>query len=182
MLENYIMVVKNALSDKLCEEIIKEYENAKEWKPTVVGYGEYKEVRNCDGICISEPEIIKDNLVRKSLDDQVHGNLTKAIEKYFKKFNYALCSRDSGYDLLRYSVGGKYIEHVDYTPNYFRCLTVSFVLNDGYKGGNFSFFGNTNVYELKKGECIIFPSNFMFPHAITPITEGTRYSIVTWMY
>ncbi len=25
-----------------------------------------------------------------------------------------------------------------------------------------------------------FPSNFMYPHGIRPVTQGVRYSIVTW--
>jgi predicted 2-oxoglutarate/Fe(II)-dependent dioxygenase YbiX len=26
----------------------------------------------------------------------------------------------------------------------------------------------------------LFPSNYLYPHRITPVTQGTRYSIVTW--
>jgi hypothetical protein len=26
----------------------------------------------------------------------------------------------------------------------------------------------------------MFPSNFLYPHSVLPVTEGTRYSIVTW--
>jgi hypothetical protein len=26
----------------------------------------------------------------------------------------------------------------------------------------------------------MFPSNFMYPHAIKPVLSGTRYSIITW--
>ena len=34
--------------------------------------------------------------------------------------------------------------------------------------------------KLKKGDAIMFPSNFMYPHEIMPVTQGTRYSIITW--
>ena len=34
--------------------------------------------------------------------------------------------------------------------------------------------------KMGKGDIIIFPANFMYPHRITPITSGVRYSIVTW--
>ena len=33
---------------------------------------------------------------------------------------------------------------------------------------------------LKKGDILIFPSVFLFPHEVKPITSGTRYSFVTW--
>lgn len=182
MLKDYIMVVDSALPNKLCADILEEYGKSTEWKPAGIGEdNSIHDIRKCEGISMSEYEVIKDNFVRKELDNQVHSCLTKAIEKYFEKFNSAMCFRDTGYELLRYSVGGKYDEHIDYNPNVIRNLTVSFNLNDEYKGGEFSFFNNTNLYKLKRGSCIIFPSNFMFPHGIMPVTEGIRYAIITWM-
>ena len=35
--------------------------------------------------------------------------------------------------------------------------------------------------KLDKGSIVFFPSNFMYPHGIEPITKGTRYSIVSWL-
>ena len=34
--------------------------------------------------------------------------------------------------------------------------------------------------ENKPGRVIIWPSNFMYRHRVTPITKGTRYSVVCW--
>ena len=34
--------------------------------------------------------------------------------------------------------------------------------------------------ELKTGDLVMFPSNFMYPHSVQPILSGTRYSIVCW--
>ena len=37
-------------------------------------------------------------------------------------------------------------------------------------------------YEKKKlGQHIIFPSNFMFPHEVKKVTNGERWSVVTWV-
>ena len=38
-----------------------------------------------------------------------------------------------------------------------------------------------NYIKLGKGSIVFFPSNFMYPHGIQPITKGTRYSIVSWL-
>mgnify|MGYP001213588018 CR=1 FL=1 len=35
-------------------------------------------------------------------------------------------------------------------------------------------------HALKKGDVVIFPSNFMYPHRVEKVTKGTRYSFVTW--
>ena len=39
-------------------------------------------------------------------------------------------------------------------------------------------------YTVKKeaGSVVAFPSNFCFPHAITPISNGDRYAIITWIH
>lgn len=60
-------------------------------------------------------------------------------------------------------------------------LTVLGTLNDDFEGGDFLMWDNEKI-ELPTGSLIIFPSNFMFPHSVTPITKGTRYSYVTWVW
>ena len=73
-----------------------------------------------------------------------------------------------------------YKQHTDSFKDRPRAVSCSFILNDEYEGGEFAFFNREAVYKLKKGSCIMFPSNFMYPHEIMPVTHGTRYSIVTW--
>jgi predicted 2-oxoglutarate/Fe(II)-dependent dioxygenase YbiX len=34
--------------------------------------------------------------------------------------------------------------------------------------------------KLDKGDVVIFPANFMYPHRIEPIINNTRYSLVCW--
>jgi predicted 2-oxoglutarate/Fe(II)-dependent dioxygenase YbiX len=58
-------------------------------------------------------------------------------------------------------------------------------LNEDYEGGDV-VFGNQNLQEikrvqLKRGSLLAFPSNFLYPHMIEPITKGIRYSIVAWL-
>ena len=36
------------------------------------------------------------------------------------------------------------------------------------------------VVENKANRAIIFPSNFIFKHTVTPVKKGTRFSIVGW--
>ena len=52
-------------------------------------------------------------------------------------------------------------------------------LNDDYVGGEFVVSGR--IYNTKKGSAILFPSNFMYPHEVKTVMEGTRYSIVSWL-
>ena len=36
--------------------------------------------------------------------------------------------------------------------------------------------------DFKKGDVLIFPSNFLFPHEVKPVKKGTRYSAISWTW
>ena len=182
-LKDYILVLEDIIPEKLCNDILNEYENSKEWLDTAVGgKGDInKEIRNCTTIGISLNEVIEKNKnIRKKIDDDVFICAKKAIKKYNKKFNKANISKDTGYDLLKYEKGGFYIQHVDSFSGRLRTISCSFILNNNFEGGEFSFFNNKIIYSLKKGSAIMFPSNFLYPHSVLPVVDGTRYSIITW--
>ena len=88
-------------------------------------------------------------------------------------------------DLLKYSPGGKYDVHTDNFTVTPRSLSIIINLNDTYKGGDLVFTDQKEKeikrLKLSKGSIVFFPSNFLYPHMIEPITEGTRYSIVAWL-
>jgi predicted 2-oxoglutarate/Fe(II)-dependent dioxygenase YbiX len=103
-----------------------------------------------------------------------------ALNQYKLNFSDCVCDQDSGYELLKYDEGGYYKQHTDSYSTRPRSLACSFILNDDFEGGEFAFFNRELIFKLKKGSCILFPSNFMYPHEIMPVTKGTRYSIITW--
>jgi predicted 2-oxoglutarate/Fe(II)-dependent dioxygenase YbiX len=181
-INNYIVTFDGVITDALCEAILAEFSNEEEWVKTVVNEGEIKpEIRSAETIVISYPHVIEKNLkIRAKLDKYIFASAGLAIKKYNEKFPLALIQEDSGYELLRYKEGQFYTQHTDSFKMRPRAISCSFVLNDDYKGGEFAFFDRELIYNLKKGSCIMFPSNFMYPHEIMPVTSGTRYSIVTW--
>tara|TARA_R100001163_G_scaffold65760_2_gene64579 strand:+ start:183 stop:734 length:552 start_codon:yes stop_codon:yes gene_type:complete len=104
---------------------------------------------------------------------------------YKSKFPLALGNKVDQIDLLKYEKGGKYSPHIDDTSYSPRLLSVILNINDDYEGGELSFTDQKSneikSYKLTKGSIVFFPSNFMYPHAIKPITKGQRYSIVSWL-
>jgi predicted 2-oxoglutarate/Fe(II)-dependent dioxygenase YbiX len=181
-LENYIYVVKSALSDEVCDEILTEYKNSEDWVDTVVGQGEVKKnIRNCQTIGISFTNIIEKNKdIRHKLDNAVFDGAAKCIKEYNIKFPHCKIEEDSGYELLKYSEGCFYMEHTDSFKARPRAVSCSFILNDDFEGGEFAFFNRELKYTLEKGDALLFPSNFTYPHEVMPVTKGIRYSIVTW--
>ena len=71
------------------------------------------------------------------------------------------------------------MDHFDLQP---RLISISFLLNDNFKGGEFAFFGGEYKIPKKKGSALIFPSNFCYPHAVTPVTNGDRHAVITWIH
>lgn len=187
-LKDYIVVMNNIMPSPVADMVLTEYKNCEDWIFSIIGTGqENRNVRNCTTIGLSFDNIIEKNKeVRKKIDDVLYSVTEQALKEYFRNIpavprNAYLTSKDTGYDLLKYETGGFYSEHLDVSINTPpRVISCSFALNDDYEGGEFAFFDRELVYKLKKGSCIMFPSNFMYPHEIMPVTSGTRYSIVTW--
>ena len=89
--------------------------------------------------------------------------------------------------ITRYTKDGFYNWHVDGIGSHTeldgegttRKLSMSVILNSDYEGGDFEMRGLDNqVPRLEEGSIIVFPS--FVEHRVTPVTEGIRYSLVSW--
>jgi predicted 2-oxoglutarate/Fe(II)-dependent dioxygenase YbiX len=60
-------------------------------------------------------------------------------------------------------------------------LTILLCFNDNYSGGEFIMFEDTEI-KMKQGDIMIFPSNFLYPHTVKEVTDGIRYSGVSWAW
>jgi predicted 2-oxoglutarate/Fe(II)-dependent dioxygenase YbiX len=181
-INDYIVTFDGVITDALCDAVLEEFNDETEWQKTVVGSGVVDDkIRTAETIVVSYPHVIeKNSKVRAKLDKYIFASAGLAIKKYNEKFPLALIEEDSGYELLRYKEEQFYTTHTDSFKARPRTVSCSFILNDNYEGGEFAFFDRELVYKLKKGSCIMFPSNFMYPHEIMPVTSGKRYSIITW--
>ena len=96
------------------------------------------------------------------------------------------------YQITKYEEGDFYGVHVDSLgthdsrridpslPNLHnksRKMSMSLLLNDTFDGGDLNLF---SVQSIRKeaGTMVFFPS--FVPHEVTPVTKGTRYSLVMW--
>ena len=84
-------------------------------------------------------------------------------------------------DLNKYKCGW----HIDIGPGSINHRKISCTIQlsdpDEYEGGDLEIWtgGDFKTIERKQGCAILFPSFLM--HRVTPITKGTRRSIVLWM-
>ena len=87
-------------------------------------------------------------------------------------------------EILKYENTGFYTWHVDHFADIPRTMSCILLLNNDYEGGNLCFrnpdgSGEWEV-EVKPNRMVIWPSNFLYPHTVKPVTKGKRYSVVAW--
>ena len=180
-LKDYIVVLDDILPGCVCDKILEEYADSDEWQQTEIASGVDTSIRSATTIQMSADFVISRNAeLRREIDSDVFAGASKAIQAYNANFEHGRIEEDSGYGLLRYETGQFYTQHVDSFKAHPRAVSCSFALNDDYEGGEFGFFDRELVVKAPKGGAVLFPSNFMYPHEIMPVTKGTRYSIITW--
>jgi predicted 2-oxoglutarate/Fe(II)-dependent dioxygenase YbiX len=133
-------------------------------------------------------------LAVRNVDDQpeLQKELINATVEVVKAYcdnlmPYATVHHISPPRLNRYDVGTMMRMHSDHIHSIFDgqakgipVLSIVGNLNDGYEGGVLTICGQP--YNLKANQVIVFPSCFLYPHEVTEVTSGTRYSYVSWAW
>jgi hypothetical protein len=83
-LENYILLVEDALPSELCDALLVEYAESSDWKNALVTGGvENKDIRHCQVIKSSESASIdKNKKVRQKLDAALFESSNKVVNQY----------------------------------------------------------------------------------------------------
>ena len=82
--------------------------------------------------------------------------------------------------VLKYVAGGSYRTHSDAGPGIHRVVSCVGCLGNSSSGGDLEFPLLDVRIKLKEHQFIFFPSNFLFQHYAHPVTDGVKYSLVTW--
>ena len=174
-----IVEIKNVVSPEFIDKIILLI-NKKAKKNLKVIEGLNKNLRNVKGYHLNF-----NNSTNTFYWNYIKQEIERLYIFYKVKFPKMMSSKINQIDLLKYSIGGKYEIHTDHYTSTPRHLSIIMNLNDDYEGGDLIFTDQREKeikrLKLGKGSIVFFPSNFMYPHGIQPITKGTRYSIVSWL-
>lgn len=181
-IQDYVGVY-NMNNPKLCEQLVDMLQNSSWGKHTYISSPVTNEVITYE-----------DDLDITYESNDLVTNLEKIFEKCIKHYidtvpsTKFIMQNTTNIRFNRYNVGTNMKMHCDHIHSIFDgsrkgipTLSVLALLNDDFEGGNFVMFDNKKV-NLSKGDIIIFPSNFMFPHGVTTVTKGTRYSCVSWVF
>ncbi len=191
-LNDYVMVIDDALDQAIIESLMDEYKNSGDWLTYKKGAGGGKKEPSTS-ILISHPKIIGKSAVRKQIHDDICRALASAFDQYHKKysgtekgFNFLPIKQLVGLRLLKYKKGQSLDTHIDkYTypesgVEIWPAVTFSLTLNDNFSGGELNLLLGERVIKAKANQIVIFPSNFQYPHSVQPVTRGIRYALVGW--
>jgi len=184
-LSNYVRMYENFLPIDIHNKFLKYCCDLKEFEPgKIIAQVEInKAVRN---VGISG---LNNNPTEKSWTKIHWANfmvkfLADKIENYFDGYREFVRCTLNHMQILKYEEGGHYRLHSDHAETIPRTLSFIYIINDDYEGGDLVFVTPRGTKECKmlkkKNSLIIWPSNFLFPHMVTPVTKGVRYSMVAW--
>ena len=188
-LEHYIKHYKSFLDKNLCEETVKQLDllNESYWMEHGFHNPRTNKTKKVSGN--KELSIAYANHI--STKNDIMKKLWKSIDTYVKNLNFKWYTGWQGYTDIRfnkYSKSKKMAKHCDHIHSMFDgerkgipTLSVLGILNEDYKGGKFIMFEDQEI-KFKAGDLLIFPSNFLYPHEVEPVTKGTRYSFISWVW
>lgn len=174
-LSDYIHVYKS-LSPEDCKSVIESLED--EW------WERHEFSYHSGGQYSHDNELDTSDQYNETLDKTVYCSL----KLYCAKYNIPGWNGFTPVRLNRYSPGTEMHYHDDRLQLTINgvykgqpTLSVVGLLNDDYTGGDFVMFDDYKV-KLSVGDVMIFPSSFMYPHKVTKVTNGTRFSFVSWAW
>jgi predicted 2-oxoglutarate/Fe(II)-dependent dioxygenase YbiX len=184
-LKDLIHVERGLIPENLCDYIVDAIEK-NEWRP----HSWHNNVANTFG---SEPTMELDvQNITSEHQQLLTPFMIQAGSAYNAKYHFEcertmqIMNKFSAIRFNRYSPGQIMRQHHDHIHSIFDgnekgIPVLSFILNlnDDYEGADLFFWEDYKV-PLGKGDIIMFPSLFLFPHGVTEATKGRRFSAVSW--
>ena len=130
------------------------------------------------------------------IEDPSIGNFNQAFEinlnnLFFENFDpvekdymgsYGVASEwHDVYGILKYGEGQFFTNHIDDHKDYHRRVSTVYYLNDNYTGGEINFPRFDITFKPKANQMIVFPSTYVYNHSVSPVIEGERYAVVSWL-
>lgn len=126
------------------------------------------------------------DVFKNKLGNLLYLSFNPLITDYKRDFNIyddgtLLEEVQESYQILKYSKNNFFKYHFDDSAKHHRKISLVYYFNDDYLGGEIVFNKFDITYKPKANELIIFPSTYVYSHAVQEVTEGIRYALVTWL-
>ena len=190
-LDEYVLVYDDVVSETLTAELLQEYRDSNDWTEYDPEKGGVNDAASA--ISISHPSVTGHGTTRERLGAEVANALGTTFDRYHARFsrreqglNFLHIDKLVGLRLIRYETGQFMKIHTDKYPDAetgslsWPAVTFTINLNDDFSGGELSLLDGELVIKVNARQGVFFPANFLFPHSVEKVTEGTRYALVGW--
>ena len=188
-LDECIYVAEKIIPADLCDSVVQHIET-REWK----SHEWYNNVQ--DSFHSEETKELDIQNATPELHKAIAPFVIESGRIYYSNYSYPFADQPertgqfmtqfNAIRFNRYSPGQIMRQHHDHIHSIFDgklkgvpVLTFILNFNDDYEGADL-FFWEDSVFKLGKGDIIMFPSNWLFPHGVTEATKGIRYSGSVW--
>jgi|APGre2960657404_1045060.scaffolds.fasta_scaffold02350_8 hypothetical protein len=185
-IKKFVMIYDEVLPWKVLGNLIR-FANISNFEEAKIGGGEFNKtdfnIRRTYALALSN---ISNSLTNVHWFNLLQFFFNAALNQYKKDLNINDFAYKKIFDIeiLKYENTGFYSWHVDHFATIPRTMSCILLLNNDYVGGNLCFrnpdgTGEWEV-EVKPNRMIVWPSTFLYPHTVKPVTKGKRYSVVAW--
>lgn len=187
-LTKYVLTAESIVPTKLCKDLIKEINKGKtNW----IQHTWHNRISDDSNLSLSGKNELYNYYLENENANELNKILWSVIYGYVKHFKFNWFDSFAGYTFPRFNIYKKNLKmanHCDHIATIFDgnrkgvpILSVLGVLNDNYQGGEFIMFEDME-FKMKQGDVLVFPSNFLYPHKVEPVTKGTRHSFISWVW
>ena len=171
--EETIEMIENACAD---------LDSGIRWeRATTIGQGVSQNSRTNYHLGISSSAELGSS-VAQNVQNQMYLLLLAATIPYAEKYGIEENLWHENYNMLRYRGGQEYKAHYDGGTSTGRSLSAIVYLNNDYEGGHVEFTNFGVKIKPEPGMMLLFPSNYAYTHIAHPVTDGTKYALVTWLH
>jgi hypothetical protein len=159
-LDDFIKVYDDVLSEQSCEIILTRFRRSDIWSDDSINFND-RHIREA----------------HQDIDELLFRAITKTARLYRQDVQDVAFRRDAGYELIRLKDSDMYTKLNIYNERSELSCIIS--LNDDYWGGEHEFLDCERRYKLSAGSILVYPSNFIYQHKISPVEKGTSYIVTT---
>lgn len=188
-IRDYAKLYHNVFSNDFCEQTIESLK-LEQWKTHQFFNIKNEYIyRGNDFMHISSTNFNEQETIMKTLWNLINQYVLVEFSHCYEKFQwFGAWSAYTSVKFHKYDENTDMKLHCDHIRDIFDgerkgvpILTIVGLLNDDFEGGDFLLWEKEKI-DLKQGSVLIFPSNFMYPHEVTSIQRGCRYSFVSWVW
>lgn len=182
--DNIVENLNGFLNNKEKDFDWRRYQVPDQWRPAYVGYAELvPEYRDAWDFKTSSERLSNVPINETTIPligavETVSESVKRVVKEYSDIYRIDMQFMEA-INFIKYGPGQHFTYHSDHGWSYVCTVSTVLFLNDDFEGGELRFEFFDLSIKPKAGDCVVFPSTYLYSHASLPVISGTKYSAVT---